>query len=127
MEWKPLWYKGLDLSEKYLVSENGQIYSLKTNRILKQTLNKSTGYYGICISIGGRKEKKLLKPHIAVAENFIPGNHEGLVVNHKDGNKQNNKVENLEWITPSKNCYHAIEHGLIKGTSKIRCINQSGL
>lgn len=112
--WKPLYYKDCDLSDKYLVSNNGKIYSKKSNKIMKQTLNKGTGYFGFCINIGNRKNKKYIKTHIAVAFNFVDGYREGLVVNHKDGNKQNNNSENLEWITNAENIQHAAKNGLLK-------------
>ena len=60
------------------------------------------------------KNKKYIKTHIAVAFNFVDGYREGLVVNHKDGNKQNNNSENLEWITNEENVRHAAKNGLLK-------------
>nr|DAI37656.1 MAG TPA: NUMOD4 motif protein [Bacteriophage sp.] len=59
--WKPMVYKDIDLTDRFLVSNKGEIYSLKSNKILKQTLNKSTGYYALCVSLGGRKNKKAIK------------------------------------------------------------------
>lgn len=121
MKWVPLIYKEYDLSDYFLVSEDGQIYSLRSNKILKQHLNRKNGYYGICISIDGKK--KLIKPHIAVAFNFIEGYKKNLIVNHKDGNKKNNKYTNLEWVTWSENSLHASKIGLKKECIKIKCIN----
>ena len=115
--WKPMIYKDIDLSDRFFVSSKGNIYSLMSNRILKQTLNKSTGYYAVCVSLGGRKNKKVIKIHIAVASTFVTGYRDGLVVNHKDGNKQNNDKDNLEWVTCKQNVIHAIKHGL-KNTVK---------
>lgn len=71
--WLPLFYNGLDLSDRFLVSSYGKIYSLKSQKILKQTLNKSTGYFGVCVSLGSREKKKLIKTHIAVACTFLGG------------------------------------------------------
>ncbi len=123
MEWKTLIYPGIDLSGKYLISNTGQIYSSKTKKILKQTLNKSTGYYGICISNGGRKKKKMIKTHIAVAMTFVGGYKKGLVVNHIDGNKTNNYYTNLEWVTNQENTIHAHKMGLFPSSPKLRCVN----
>lgn len=115
--WKPMVYKDIDLTDRFLVSNKGEIYSLKSNKILKQTLNKSTGYYALCVSLGGRKNKKAIKTHIAVASTFVAGYKRDLVVNHKDENKQNNDETNLEWVTCKQNVIHAIEHEL-KRTKK---------
>ena len=47
--------------------------------------------------------------HSAVAKSFLGDKTiEGLVINHKDGNKQNNHLDNLEWVTPSENIQHAV-------------------
>ena len=123
MEWKTLIYKDCDLAGQYLISNDGKIFSLKSNKILKQNINKKTGYYGVCVSLGGREKKKLIKTHIAVAMTFVDGYDDGLVVNHKDGNKKNNLAENLEWITSSENRIHAMRNGLCTNNRKIRCIN----
>lgn len=123
MRWVPLIYKNIDFSDFLMISDNGQLYSLKTKKILKQYLNKRTGYYGVCVSLGCREKKKLIKPHIAVAFNFVDGYIDGLVVNHKDGNKRNNKASNLEWVTVSQNRIHAIKNDLSVGNLKIKCMN----
>ena len=121
--WLPLFYNGLDLSDRFLVSSCGKIYSLKSQKILKQTLNKSTGYFGVCVSLGSRENKKLIKTHIAVACTFLGDRPDDYVVNHLDGNKKNNNVENLEWTTHSENVRHAYVNDLINCHYRIRCIN----
>lgn len=123
VEWKPLIYGDLDLSAFYLISNDGQFYSKKTNKILKQQLNRGTGYYDVCISLGSRGNKKVIRTHYAVAYNFVDGYMPGLVVNHKDGVKTNNLSSNLEWITSSENTRHALANGLMSFAKKIKCIN----
>lgn len=128
INWKPLTYNGLDLTDRFLVSDSGEIYSLKSKKILKQVLNKSTGYYGICTSLGSREDKMYIKTHIAVACMFVGGRKDGLVVNHKDGNKKNNNFKNLEWVTIKQNCRHAVENGFwfkkgSKSFTEVVCIN----
>lgn len=106
--WKPYIYH-------YDVSNFGRIRNRETSRILKQNKIK-TGYYACCVSCGGRDNKMLIKTHIAVAKLFVD-NPSGLSeVNHIDGNKCNNRYDNLEWCTPSHNVKHAYDTGLIKKT-----------
>lgn len=69
--WKPLVYNGLDLTDRLHVSDDGKIRNAKTGKVLKPCLNKSTGYYGIAVSLGSRGKSKLIKPHIAVACMFV--------------------------------------------------------
>lgn len=52
--------------------------------------------------------------HRLVAYHFVDGYQDGLVVNHKDGNKLNNEADNLEWVTRSENDLHAFKLGLRK-------------
>ena len=49
-----------------------------------------------------------------VAEAFIENIHNAITINHKDGNKLNNSIENLEWLTDSENLKHAIDNCLLK-------------
>lgn len=56
--------------------------------------------------------------HRIVAVAFIPNPKGKPFINHKDGNKLNNSVENLEWVTASENCKHAFQSGLSKGNFK---------
>lgn len=69
--------------------------------------------YRICYLYNNcKREKKRI--HRLVAEAFIPNKNSLPVVNHIDGNKSNNKVDNLEWATRSENMQHAFDTGLIK-------------
>ena len=96
----------------YKISNFGRVKSFKQNKvvILKKVLND--GYY----SIGLRKDGKRFKAkiHRLIAQAFIPNPDNKPFVNHIDGNKQNNCIENLEWVTGSENVRHAWQIGLNK-------------
>ena len=111
-EWKPLMYGDLDLTDRFLISNTGKLYSLISKKILKPVINKK-GYETTCVSLGSRQKKKLIKIHKAVAYMFVSGYKTNLTVNHKDGNKLNNYYTNLEWITVSENLKHAHKTGLM--------------
>ena len=87
----------IDLKGNYLVKEDGRIYSLKgEGRYLKPSINAG-GYYVVSISING--VKKQYKVHQLVAEAFIPNPEGKTCIHHKDRNKLNNSVDNLQWLT----------------------------
>ena len=114
-EWRGVIYQENDYSQFYEISNLGRLRNTKTNKILKQTINK-TGYYGYCGSLGNRQKKKMFKIHKAVAETFIPNPNCYKVINHIDGNKLNNNINNLEWCTHQYNSQHAIDLGLTLST-----------
>lgn len=109
--WKRLIYNGEDYGDFYLVSSLGRIKNTKTDHIRKNILNKN-GYYHVAVTLGSNNARKVIKPHRAVACTFI-ANPNGLPeVNHKDGNKLNNNVDNLEWVTTQDNQIHAVINNL---------------
>lgn len=69
--------------------------------------------YGYCkVVLAKNRKMKNFKVHKLVAEVFIPNADKKRYVNHKDGDKTNNTVPNLEWCTASENNKHAYDHGL---------------
>lgn len=94
------------LSDEYLVSDDGNILSKKSkDKPLKPSKN-SKGYLIVNLIINGKRIGVAV--HTLVARAFCSGYKEGLTVNHKDGNKDNNQANNLEWITSYENTQHAI-------------------
>ena len=88
---------------RYEASSLGRIRHAKRKKPL-QLLEDWKGYLVFCAVIKGKK--KTFKVHRQVALSFCEGWREGLQVNHKDGNKHNNRAENLEWVSASENVRH---------------------
>lgn len=98
-----------ELEGKIEVRENGEVFSLLSNKLLK--LHLSSGYYKIAIYFpDGNKQYKV---HRLVASKYIPNPNNLPCVNHKDGNKLNNHKDNLEWCTHQENSQHASTLGLM--------------
>jgi hypothetical protein len=108
-EWRPiagyLW--------RYHVSNLGRVksYCSGKEKILKPGTKKD-GYLFVNLSKNGTSKTYLI--HRLVAQAFIPNLDKKTEINHKDGNKQNNCVKNLEWVTHIENCKHASKTGLLK-------------
>jgi hypothetical protein len=90
-----------------LITPNGGMY--KQHEKIK-AIHKVAGYMQVALSIN--KKHTCFKVHRLVAAAFIPNTENKLTVNHKDGNKLNNSVDNLEWATQSEQLYHAHNTGL---------------
>lgn len=84
----------------YLIETDGRIFSLKTHKWLKASVG-TNGYYGI--ELANAKGRKRMNIHRLVALTFIPNPNNLPQVNHKDENKLNNDVSNLEWCTNQYN------------------------
>lgn len=97
----------------YYITDDGRLYNEKTNNWYKGQ-NKD-GYISYDLRVGNIR--KIYFAHRLVAEYFIPNPDNLPVVNHIDGNKTNNKIENLEWTTYRKNILHAYNTGLKEKTN----------
>jgi len=121
--WKPV----VGWEEMYLVSNFGRIYSLDRRvggpslegRVVKGRLRKFLnvrGYFSVNLIDSKTKKSTRNGVHVFVAQSFIPNPYNKPCVNHIDGNKQNNHVSNLEWVTYKENAQHAYKIGLKKPT-----------
>ena len=115
-----LW-KSISEYPNYEVSDSGEVRNSKTGRILKQGRHKQ-GYDLVWLCNSDGTHGKAV--HRLVAEAFIPNPECKPQVNHRDGNKSNNCVDNLEWNTEKENTMHAynILHCARKPTTPVRII-----
>ena len=109
--WRTLIYQNKNF-EKFEISTNGKLRNSSTRIVYKTHIN-GNGYEQVCVSLGSRKQKKTFKIHKAVAETFIPNPDNKEEVNHIDGNKENNNVNNLEWVSGKENMKHAADNKLL--------------
>ncbi len=100
-----------NIETDYNIDEDGNIFSNKTNKFLKGSIY-NTGYKMVRLTIG--KVKKSYAIHRLVAEAFLQNPLNLSIVNHKDGDKLNNKVTNLEWVNQSENRIHAVQNKISK-------------
>lgn len=111
-EWRP----APGFGGRYSVSSLGRIRRDLTGRILKPWTN-SRGYRVIGLPWDGNKRRwRSHKVAVLVAESFLGSRPPKMQVNHIDGVKTNNHLENLEWVTPSRNIQHSWGSGLRDGT-----------
>lgn len=120
--------------EQYEVSNSGRVRS--KDRVIKQRGHKNeyqrvmsghilkarlqnNGYLLVWLSNGGKK--KAMTIHRLVASAFL-GFQQGMGINHKDGNKKNNNINNLEWVSRSENIKHAYNVlGRVRNSCKVMC------
>lgn len=143
-EWKPI--EGFETS--YAVSNKGRVKTLgRTDTYIRKDtgkecvryvremilkLNEKGDYYEVNLRSGSQSEYRTV--HRMVATAFIPNPENKPVINHIDGDKHNNCVENLEWCTHQDNIKHAIrtglrgnQHGVDRTQKKIKCIETGQL
>ena len=95
----------------YKASVYGELYSKRDNKIM--SLGESEkGYLQVMLYKNG--VGKTMKVHDIIARTFLPNPENKPEVNHKNGYKQNNRIDNLEWCTHKENMIHAYANGLVK-------------
>ena len=102
-------FKPIDLNPKYSVSNFGRVRNNKTNKILSP--RNLQGYQRVAFYVDGKQTD--FRIHRLVAKAFILSPENKPQVNHINGNKSDNHVNNLEWCTNGENVRHALRTGLI--------------
>lgn len=112
-----IWKDIIGYENEYQISNLGNVYSFKSNRILKGYTKKNKPHYEdrhwyITVSLCSNGVEKRFFVHRLVAEHFIPNPDKKEYVNHINGIKDDNRVENLEWVTAQENTQHAYDNKL---------------
>lgn len=112
--------KGFENITGYEVCEDGTVFSYKKNEVAKLKPYRNTKEY---LMVDLTTKKRAVKVHRLVALAFIPNEFNKPQVNHKDGNKKNNHINNLEWVTNAENQKHAYRTGLNVKKTGDECYN----
>ena len=115
-----MWKKYKDT--KYSISTDGEVRNDENNKLLAQTSQQD--YKFVNLTINGKIYRK--RVHRLVAETFIDNPKNKPYVNHIDGIRYHNNVDNLEWVTPQENTIHAVKIGLTTN-GKAKPVNQYNL
>ena len=115
-EWRPV----VEFPDRYEVSNLGRVRSIEKkffHKIKSQHQTTTSNYLYVAISVNNKTVSRSV--HRMVAEAFIPNPLNKEQVNHKDSNRHNNHVDNLEWVTRSENIQHGRKYGNISDKHSI--------
>nr|DAM43865.1 MAG TPA: homing endonuclease [Caudoviricetes sp.] len=119
--WKPV----CGYEDRYEVSNYGDVRSISKGGLILSPARDDHGYFRVCLYFKGAAQYK--RVHRLVAEAFLPNASRLPEVNHINGNKTDNKVENLEWISTRENIIHAYKSGLKVQTGETPCMRSDGI
>ena len=107
-----MWLDIVGYENLYRISDSGEVFSVRTNKILKPSIGRD-GYSKVILSVNNKR--KTFRVNRLVATAFVDNLENKPIVNHIDGNKLNNCSNNLEWVTERENAIHASKIGLLRG------------
>lgn len=112
-----------NISTSYYITEDGKCYNINTGKYLKGQVNYKNGYFSYNLTMPDGSKKRCYA-HRLVAIAYLPNNDiNKKQINHIDGDKLNNDVTNLEWVTQEENQQHAINKEL-RQFNHIFCFNK---
>ena len=106
LELDEIWTKLVGYEKYYLISPLGEVKRIESKRNIAKSV-KTNGY--VMLSLCVKRKTTTHTLHTLLARTFVSNPHNKPMVNHIDGNRLNNTIENLEWVTSRENTIHAIE------------------
>lgn len=113
-----------NISTNYYITEDGKCFNSITNKYLKGQVNYKNGYLSYNLTMPDGSMKRLYAHRLVATTYIVNDNKQYTCVNHKDGNKLNNCVDNLEWCNYSMNNHHAVDNEL-RVYKHVYCFNSN--